>query len=189
MSNWAAAVLIALGLLVLLLGDPTLEDRLKRTEPELQAELDERGTHIDPAELLSLLHNNQVRLAVLDTRPDAEFNLFHISDSRRVAPRPGRDTWTRDLPATAVKVVVGSDEHSEEETWKRLRALGLTNVYLLEGGIDAWVGAYHEGAPFDAALGERHAAARPDAERVSERQFEKKVKVAVASKSAGGGCG
>ena len=189
MKNWAVAVLVVLGLLVFLIGDPTLDDRLKRTGTELQAELTGRGSHIDPGELLSLLHNNQVRLAVLDTRPDAEFNLFHISDSRRIAPRPGRDTWTRSLPATAVKVVVGSDEKGEEETWKRLRAIGLTNVYVLEGGIDAWIGAYHDGTPFEAALGARYAASRPAAERASERKFEKKVKVAVATKSAGGGCG
>jgi rhodanese-related sulfurtransferase len=185
----SAATLVGLSIVVLLIGQPTLDDRLGWMSSALGAELDERKPHIDPGELLALLNNNHVRLDVLDTRPEADFNLFHIMDSRRLESEPGTDSWVRSLPATSVKVVIAADEKSAEQTWMRLRALGLINVYLLEGGVDGWLSAYHDGTPFRAALGARHPASRPNLATAPERKFEKKVKVSAGAKSAGGGCG
>ena len=186
MKRLGAFALIALALAGLAVGQPTVEDRLASIEPELDREIQKRGRHIDPGELLDLMRNNRVRVRVLDVRDEARFNLFHLVDARRRARLPDESSCVRPLNDGDVKVVVGPDEAAQETAWKRLRALGVLNAYMLEGGIDAWLKAY---APdgFDAALGARHEASFPrDAER---REYKKKVKVRRAAAGAGGGCG
>jgi len=186
MKRIGAYALIALALAGLAIGQPTVEDRQAAMEPELAAELAKRGRHIEPAEILDLMGNNRVRVRILDIRDEALFNLFHMIDAQRMARLPAPSSFVRGLPAGDVKFVVGPDEASEEAAWKRLRALGVLNAYVLEGGIDAWLKAYAPGG-FDAALGARHAASYPrDAQK---REYKKKVKVRRASASAGGGCG
>ena len=185
----AAVALLALGLIVLLVGQPTLQDRLQKMAPQLDADLKKRSPHVDPGELLGLMHDNAVRLAILDTRPDAQFNLFHLVDTRRIKADPDETSPARDLHPESIKIIIATTEKEAEQTWKRFRALGVPNVYLLEGGIDAWLRAYHTGGPFTAALGARYPASKPDAVHVGARAFVSKVKIARRSKSAGGGCG
>jgi len=184
----AAAVLFAGAVLVVIVGQPTVEDRVEQQRATLDLRLTKREVQIDPGELLGLMHNNLVHVAVLDTRAEADFNLFHIVDARQIDPKPNRDSWAHELPAEAVKVVVAQTEEEAASTWRRLVASGVLNVYLLEGGIKSWTDAYADG-PFEAALGARHPASNPNWLSAPKREFEKKVKVASAAASAGGGCG
>ena len=95
----------------------------------------------------------------------------------------------KDLPAEDVKVVVAEDNERAAATWRRLVAMGLLNVYRLDGRMPGWVDAYHGKAPFAAALGDRHPASNPDPDKVVKRGFERKVKVRKASSFANQGCG
>ncbi|MHC4960452.1 MAG: rhodanese-like domain-containing protein [Planctomycetota bacterium] len=185
----AAAALVVLAVAGLVVGQPTVEDRVAWQSAETDKQLAKRAVQIDPGELLELMNNNRVRVAVLDTRDEAAFNLFHLVDARRLDPRPDRDSWAMKLPAEDVKVVVAEDEQQAAATWRRLVALGLINVYLLDGGMPGWIDAYHGKQPFPAALGARHPASNPDPDKVTKRGFERKVKVRKPSAAAGKGCG
>lgn len=173
-------------------GDPTVDDRLARMAGELDAKIDSRDVHIDPGELLKLMQNSQIRLTLLDARTEAEFNLFHLRDALHVGPARQADGAATALRPEAVKVVVSNVEARANATWRRLRALGVLNVYVLSGGLHNWFGAYGAGAKLDdveTALGDRHPMAAPDPFTAPKRKYEKKVEVLTPIASAGGGCG
>ena len=191
------ALLLVLGAFgVLALGEPTVEDRLARLAPEVNLELQSRDRHIDPGELLELMHNNRIALRIVDVRREADFNLFHLRDAERWVEGPYGDAQALLWAPAAVKVVMGNDEVEADRAYRRLRALGVLNVYVLAGGVNGWLDAYdtqRKLAPgalqyrFERALGSRRPAADPvDAPK---RAFEPKVKVSAPAAAEGGGCG
>jgi rhodanese-related sulfurtransferase len=209
-SGATLAILASLGLLVL--PQPGLEARLERAEIDLQRALDAREVQIDPGELLDLMHNNQVRLVLVDLRAEVDFNLFHLLDSKRVALDDLRSNWTNTLPGDALVILMGNDEELAAEAWKILQVQNVTSSYILAGGLNGWLDVYGsyselklerftspEGATprgvlaynFPAALGDRIDIAWPDAKHMSlpDRPYEKKAKAAKKAVSSGGGCG
>ena len=108
-------------------------------------------------------------------------------------------------PANTVFITMGNDETAATETWKRLRAESLPNVYILEGGVNNWIGTFGDDSylreqrvieraleqpayRFEAALGARHPAAEPNP-AAYEFEFEPKVKLELKRAPTGGGCG
>ncbi len=199
------------GLVLMLVGTPEPEDRLARMGPALDAELATREYHLDPAEVLDLMYDDGQQIFLIDVRAEADYNQFHLLDVRW---RPlDRLTFAccRQLPTGAVKVVMSNDEVAAQEAWRRMRAAGLLNAYVLAGGINLWLDIYGDGAPgaaaapphdlitgegddtlrhrFTRALGGRHPASLPGHELVGERRFERKVKIARPTAAVGGGCG
>lgn len=202
MSRRATWILVAAAVGLVLVGTPGTEAAFERQRPALESDVDARTYHIDPAELLGLMHNNRVSLAILDVRDESDFNLFHLRDARRMTPTPEGLEDVPPLPPLTVAIVVSNDETRAEGAWMRLRALGLDNVYLLAGGINAWLdlfrpGDERPGSPGDAslrhvfqeALGGRVPAAAPPADAAGKRPFEPKVKAPKPAASEGGGCG
>ena len=195
--------LLAIAALAAIIGGSGTEAARVRLAPELQKEIESRTVHIDPGELLSLMNNNLVSLFILDVRDEADFNVFHLRDAQRTPAQAEADDPTVALPAQGVKVLVSNDEAQAEAAWKHLRALGVINLYILEGGINGWLKLYGAGVEaaggeagdgrlryrFEEALGEHHPAAAPDRHQVPERTYEKKVKIVVPAAAAGGGCG
>lgn len=183
--------LLLLGALVVIaLGEPTVEDRIAQQRDEVDRELESRERHIDPGELLAMMHNSRIALRTIDVRDESEFNLFHLRDAERWT----RDEQARAWPPDAVKVVMGTHEEKAEQAYRRLRALGVLNVYLLEGGVFGWLEAYDPQRPrdergylFEAALGDRHSAADPRS--APEREFTPKVKIDLPDAATGAGCG
>lgn len=161
-----------------------------------------RELHVDAAEMLELLHEDLVPSQILDTRGEADYNLFRLQDSVPLDLRAARE-----LPGKAVKFLVSNDEAGAEEAAVELLARGVLNVYILEGGLNRWIQWVEEGPvpdqgtppgpeadgslrhPFRAALGARHPASAPDPEHVPVRLFEEKVKIAKPKGGGGGGCG
>ncbi len=203
---WLAlsAVLAALGLV--LIGQPDLEQRLARLDPGLDRKLAERAVHIDPGELLALHYNTSMRLWVLDLRDEADFNLFHIAGARRIGRAQLADReWARALPPQTVFVLVGNGEQRAERAWRLLQVYEVPNVYILAGGINAWVAAFgpdhRRPAPpgcagpecrrygFAAALGDRHPLSEPPALRARERDYQEKVQQSGRRARKSGGCG
>jgi hypothetical protein len=112
-----------------------------------------------------------------------------------------------DEPSNTLFVLVSNDETNATEAWKLLVAESVINVYLLEGGINAWLesfavegacegchridGDIPEGAlrySFDAALGSDRPIADPDTFRDLVMPFIPKVKMEVRTELKGG-CG
>jgi rhodanese-related sulfurtransferase len=196
-------VLMAAALIVI--GQPTTADRWARIAPEKQLQLNARAVQIHPGELLASMHDHRINLVLLDVRTEADYNLFHLEDARRVEigdlPKLSRELQLE--PANTVIVVMGNAEAAATEAWKVLVAESVPNVYILEGGINGWLNTFAEGDrrirprratgdrihyDFAAALGAGFPAADPDP---GEFQLEYTPKIQLKNKKGpgGGGCG
>jgi len=191
-------------------GQPSLQQKWQYLAPKFEPRLLERQVQIDPAELLDLMNDDYIDLIIYDVRSEADWNLFHLVDSERLdlEDLPAQRNRLRSLPSNAVVVLISNDEMQATEGWKRMMALAKPNAYILEGGLNHWLNVYgvqEDGVPrrhqaslaqpdgtlrhrFKLALGDRHAAARPDEHKVPHRQYTPKVKL-VKKITKSGGCG
>ncbi|MGE0713475.1 MAG: rhodanese-like domain-containing protein [Planctomycetota bacterium] len=188
----ALVLLAAVGLVAV--GQPSTADRVRRRSAELDARLAAGEVQVSPPELLGLLHDNRVRLVLLDLRDEAEFNLFHLLGARRTTlaaleQRAGRAAALGAPTPRTVIVLMSRGEERAREGWRRLAAEGVLNVYLLAGGTDAWLAAFRpEGTELASALGARWPASRPAAAAAASMTFTPRVKIQLP-KRAEGGCG
>jgi rhodanese-related sulfurtransferase len=163
---------------------------------------------IHPAELLSTLGDPSLQVILLDARPEAEYNLFHIRDAQRIEldTLPWLLETLREEPANTVFVVMSNDETAATEAWKVLRAESVPSVYILEGGVNGWIDTFADvtfieshrlaGADddrlayrFDAALGAGYPFAAPDPALASRLEYTPKIKLEIKRGPGGGGCG
>jgi len=208
-----AALLFVAAAGALFAGSPDVGDKLEWAGPGLDRDIQSRAYHIDPGELLDLMWNNQLRLALLDVRDEEDFNLFHLIDARRFEFTPEDLKWSEGLPEETVRVVISNDETRANEAWKKLEVLGVPNVYILAGGVNQWLSLCrpHEiGTPrpphvlrsdagsladdslkyiFPAALGDRYPEARPPEFCFGDRTYQPKVTVLKPVDVPAGGCG
>ena len=160
----AGALLLA-SLVVAVRGQPTPEQKFALLGAEARRPLEERGIFVDPAEVVALRSDTNVKVVVLDLRDEHDFNLFHIGDSRCVDPdalaRPEVHAPLLDQPASTVTFLLGNGEATALRAWKALTALGVPNLYVVEGGMNHWLERY----PVPACVAERSAMppARSDA--------------------------
>jgi hypothetical protein len=196
-----------MALVAIVLGQPTLDRRVAWQSEELDAKLASRKVHIDPGELLTLMHNNQLQLVLLDVRDEADFNRFHLADARRIDLAAIAAGQPKEIDPQDVFVVISNDEARAEQAWKRLAVRRNANAYILAGGLNRWLDVFADNVanvpgpespasgddtlrhPFDESLGARQAASRPSPERIAERPFESKVEVLTPVRAPGGGCG
>jgi rhodanese-related sulfurtransferase len=199
-----ALALTAVALAVLIIGHPTIDDKWNRIAKEKQPLLDERQVQIHPGELLQMINGDTNNLVMLDVRDEADYNLFHIQDAKRVDMSDLHKTalTVQNLPANTVVVVMCNNEVRSTQAWKYLVAEKTPNVYILEGGINYWLDIFEEGktnelAPrqdenlthqFNAALGANQPAAEPDEKAEAKLNFTPKIKLATKVKRQGG-CG
>jgi rhodanese-related sulfurtransferase/uncharacterized membrane protein YedE/YeeE len=207
----ATALSIAAGLGLVFVPQPGLQTKIERMGPELDASLAAREVQIDPAELVDLMHNNQVKLLLLDLRTEADFNMFHLLDAKHIT----LDDLRGDLPDTvdpiSIIITMSNDEALATDAFRILRAQGLAGSYILEGGINEWLAVYGDASDvkpepltpatkgelepmlftFPAALGDRIEIAWPNPHHMHlpEREYEKKAKSMKPMALAGGGCG
>jgi rhodanese-related sulfurtransferase len=189
-KRWMGAgtlVLLSLTALGVVLGQPDLDDRVELHAAALDATLGAREVHLPPDELLDIMHNTQLSLVLVDVRGDADFNRFHLLGSLRLPAVPELAPWVAALDPASVVVLVGNDEDDAEGAWRRLSVLHAPNLYLLEGGVTAWLERF-SGELGERALGSRHELSRPDPASIEARPYTPRLKVKVAS-GGGGGCG
>jgi rhodanese-related sulfurtransferase len=193
---------------VMLIGQPTTQDRWERFALEKQVQLEERAYQIHPGELLHTMHDHKINLIMLDVRSEGDYNMFHILDAEHVVPEqiPEKVDEFIQEPANTVFVVMSNDEAAATEVWKTMVAEAVPNVYILEGGINGWLdtfaGEFEEDFcagkqeagddelryEFTAALGSGCPAAYPNAEHF-ELVYEEKIKLELKRAPTGGGCG
>lgn len=231
-----AGALFVLAVGVILIGSPSLDEKYTRasitrtyvqeapegtTEEELQAleplqvklspdeALARREMQISPAELFTTLHDQKLKPVMLDVRPEAQYNLFHIRGAQniQVSELP---TYAKELIAeyapNRVIVVMSNDETNATQAWKVLVAERVSNVYILEGGLNNWIAFFGaedrniEGkvaSPandqleyiFPAALGDRYECSDPSPIKFEELEFEPKIQLQLKRDKSGGGCG
>jgi len=202
---WAGAgALLAPALLLTFRGDPSPEQRWHWLPPAVQEEVADRAVFASPAEVVALRKDTALRVDVVDLRDEHDFNLFHVGGARRVASgalvRPAELRRLLDEPPSTITILADNGEGPALEAWKALRSLGVTNVYVLEGGVNRWLELYpipdcvatREPSPVDGALGYRFAFATGDRlpsawpELPRSRAFEFPCG-ALASRGGGGG--
>lgn len=181
-----AGLLVTLGIGVALKGQPTLLDRWRWIEPEAGPQLAERTIHVDPLEVVDLKRDLNLMVRILEVRSESDFNLFHLAGSRRIALDDTRDPRLvrelASLPDNTILLLASNGETDATTAWKRLRAQGVVNLYVVSGGINGWLESYPPDpavarvldAPprgieddalnyrFMAAIGERCASAHPE---------------------------
>ncbi len=206
--RYAAVGLMAFAVSVLVVGAPTVEQKYARIATTKDAALAGREVQIQPGELLDTIANNTLKVVLLDVRPEAEFNQFHVTGARNVplAEIPGIVPDLHAQQALNTVFVLGSnDEVAATEAWKILSAESVPNVYILEGGFNRWLATFNqdEGGivqtaqprgddtlcwTFPAALGDRFEASAPDP-HAWQLEFTPKIKLQIQRDKSGGGCG
>lgn len=206
--RYAAAggvVVLALGGLVI--GQPTTEDKWGSMADEQNQRLEERLVQISPAELLASTHDNRLNLRMLDVRSESDYNHFHILDAEHVNPQELLHLipdYNRE-PANTVFVLMSNDEALATSVWKIMLAESVSNVYILEGGVNQWIQTYADedfktnhwlaevaedqlAYTFPLALGARQAMADPNPD-VFQLEFTPKIKLQAKRGATSGGCG
>lgn len=206
--RYAAVGLATLAASIIVIGTPTTEQKYARIASTKDAALAGREVQIHPGELLQTMADDTLKAVVLDVRPEAEYNQFHIAGARNV-PLAEIPSIIPELQAqqalNTVFVLASNDEAAATAAWKTLSAESIPNVYILEGGINQWIATFGQGddvivqmaSPsgddtlcwaFPAALGDRFEAADPDP-HAWQLDFIPKIKLQIKRDKSGGGCG
>jgi hypothetical protein len=142
----AAAALAVAAVGVAALGQPSADARWAKASPALHQMTEERSLFASPPEVVSLRKETSVKVELLDLRGEHDFNLFHAGGARRVDPaalEQGPELRRLlDRPASTVTFLVGNGELLPLSSWKRLTALGVRNLYVVEGGMNRWLELY-----------------------------------------------
>lgn len=207
--RYAGAGLLVLGALaVLLIGQPNTADKWAQIAKEKEAALVNREVQIHPGELLASIADDNLNTILLDVRPEADYNLFHIYGARNVQPGQVNDLipeLLREPADNTVYVLMSNDEAAATEAWKVLVAESVSNVYILEGGVNNWIKTFAVADPkitstpappgadrlaynFAAALGGRFEASNPNPHEY-ELEYTPKIKLERKRSPSGGGCG
>ena len=230
-----AGALFVLAVSVVLIGSPNLEEKYSRatitrtvveasdgaSAEELQSiqpvsvkmspdeALANREMQISPAELFTTLHDQKLKPVMLDVRPEAEYNLFHVRGAENIQVSE-LAAFAKELIAeytpNRVIVVMSNDETLATQAWKALVAESVSNVYILEGGLNNWIAFFGTEDPniegkvaspvneqlayiFPAALGDRYKCSDPSPIKFEELEFEPKIQLQLKRDKSGGGCG
>jgi len=135
----------ALAGVALVVGQPDVERKIAMNQSRLDEAIQSRSMFIDPAELLNLLHNNQVDRVLLDVRSEADYNLFHIKDAVHTTIDQIDRVWRKKLNPEQVVVVMSNDEIAAIDAWKHLAIDRRINAYILAGGVNRWCEIYLAG--------------------------------------------
>ena len=203
-----AGILLAGALAVLFIGEPTTYEKWTQVSDVKETALEERQVQIHPGELLASIADDSLRVQMYDVRSESDFNLFHIEESQQVG-EGDLVNLSQQLIASytpnRVIVLIGNDEQAATLAWKTMVAEGVTNVYILEGGINYWLSIFAADEPeiqptpmpvkadalaytFPAALGGRYEAASPNPHHW-ELEYTPKIKLELKRDKSGGGCG
>jgi rhodanese-related sulfurtransferase len=176
--------------------------------PEKEAALANREVQIHPGELLASMADDTLNVVMLDVRSEADYNLFHIYGAQQVDADRISDIVPELLAEPAGKtvyVLMSNDEAAATEAWKTLAAESVSNVYILEDGVNNWIKTFAAEDPaitptpeapgndrlaytFSAALGDRYEASRPNPHDW-ELEYIPKIKLERKRSPSGGGCG
>jgi rhodanese-related sulfurtransferase len=140
-----AGALVLAALVVAGMGQPTPEQRWQRSA-KLQDLVRDRAVFADPAEVVALRKDLNLEVQIIDLRSEHDFNLFHVGGARRLDPEaletPEALKALRERPASSVAFLTSNDEERALGVWKRLQALGVPNLYVVEGGMNRWLERY-----------------------------------------------
>ncbi len=141
-----AGLLASASLLAWAHGQPSPEQKWASLSEDVKRSVEERAIFIHPAEVVQLRQDPSVQVAIYDLRTETDFNLFHVGGSRRLDPdQLGSPEVVKPLleaPTTTVSFLMSNGEQASLAAWKSLKAQGVANLYVVEGGINRWLELY-----------------------------------------------
>jgi len=142
MAGLSISLLVAAGA-ILIIGQPTLASAWNKNAAK-QAMLAEGKAFAPPSEVSLAYYDPIINTILLDMRDERDYNLYHIENARRVAPKdiPQVAKELLDAPDGTVVIVMSNDETRAVEAWKQLVAKNSINAYVLEGGVNNWIAVY-----------------------------------------------
>lgn len=139
----AMASLLSVCILLLALGQPSPQAKWERLKGEWAKNLEAREVCVHPREVVELKKNPTLYIKIMDVRTEADFNLFHIGGAQRLnlteIAKPATLKRLLTAPDNTVFFLVSNGEQAATQAWQALRASGVTNLYIIEGGINNWL--------------------------------------------------
>jgi|GEM_PF-3412203 len=185
-----AGIAVALAFGLVLVWGPIAPRRSRALENQAARAIARGDVQVSPAELATVMRNRQLALAIFDLRDEPAFNRFHLVDAKR----PTSLADIRSLPDKTVKMLVADSDDVALRAYRTLAGMGTKQLYILSGGIPAWLTLFApdawSGSLLAGAMGGRHPASFPDIDHLTLPKFVAKVKLgATGAKKASGGCG
>lgn len=138
----SSAALMVVTIFLFALGEPSFEKKWSLMSSDLQAGITQRDIFIHPLEYVKTWNDPAVKLVTLDLRENVDFNQFHLEFSKNIEVKELLDinflAELKKLPPNTVVILVAQNEDLAIDSWKRLKVLGLANVYILDKGIPFW---------------------------------------------------
>jgi rhodanese-related sulfurtransferase len=142
----ASLALVTACLVMIGRGQPTPEQRWSRMGAAGENLVSRRAVFVHPAEVVDLRKDLSLSIRIFDVRDERDYNLFHISDSARLSPGEVYQTALvkniLDNPDNVISFIVSNGERAALKAWKALKAQGVVNLYIIEGGINRWLDLY-----------------------------------------------
>ncbi|HWS24231.1 MAG TPA: YeeE/YedE thiosulfate transporter family protein [Anaerolineales bacterium] len=220
---YAAVSMLALAVGVAFIRTPSSEQKyakveLNRTIVEGEVseqvklspqEILENGyAQVSPEEMFATMKDDLLIANIIDVRDESQFNIFHIVNARNI-PLDQLPNYLPELTSVTdpnlVNFVVSNDDALATQAWKYLVAESVPNVYILDGGINAWITSFGENEPnlvrldsekleefdfvFPMALGDRYICSNPSPILFEELEYEPVIQLQLKRDKSGGGCG
>jgi hypothetical protein len=145
--NLLGALVLLIGCVALIAkGQPTPEQKWLKMAESGNKLIRKRAIFVHPAEVVDLMKDTALSVRIFDLRDERDYNLFHVGDSQLVSPseiaNPAFARGLLDLPDNTISFLVSNGEKKALDAWKALKAQGVVNLYIIEGGINRWLELY-----------------------------------------------
>ncbi len=149
----AGVTLLLLAGAILVIGQPSTQAKWALIEADKAPLLTERTVMVTPIEILDNMHRDRLDLRLIDIRSEADYNTFHLAHAEHVPMAElGRhlNEW-QVITGNTVIILIGNDETASIEAWKFLTVENVPNVYILAGGVNAWIKQFSGSSGIDAS--------------------------------------
>ena len=134
-TRLAALLLLTLGVVGLLAGDPYHHSTARVDTRELAAIVEGEVDHVTAQELADWLIQGKTDFRLIDLRTEQEYASYHIPSAERVPITALADYG---LMRNEKIVLYSAGGIHSAQAWMLLKTHGYHGVYMLLGGLDAW---------------------------------------------------
>ncbi len=127
---------LALGAFAVVAGQPRRPTPGRIDVAQLAHLIDTEADHVTAVELAGWLRDRKANLRVVDVRPAADFDAYHIPSAENV---PLGSLAQAHFATTDTLVLYSDGGAHAAQAWVLLRSLGFTEVYFLRGGLSEWL--------------------------------------------------
>lgn len=203
-----SVAIITAVVLTILIGQPDFNKRYNWISSVENKKIENREIFAHPGEIQTFMFDSTVILKIIDVRDEKDFNLFNLKTSTLITENDLHNSAyinsLTSLPKNGIVLIVSNGEKRAVEFYKKLKGLGVVNLYVLEGGINNWLdnfpaeGMLGKGEIktedelkyfFKSSLGNSYHSSQPNPEHFKiQSTFTKKIKLEAKTLKAGG-CG